>query len=94
LLLPVLPLRPERGRLASAEHYVDVTVRLEVVTASSLGAVAHWLVAGRPAPAADRRSQDGDEAGRSLLPRALAGVLAADLARTARARCVLPPPRR
>jgi hypothetical protein len=94
LVLPVLPLRSERGGLAAAEHYVDVTVRLEVVTASSLGAVAHWLVAGRPAAPAAGRGQDAEDPNRSLLPRALAGVLAADLARTARARCVLPAPRR
>jgi hypothetical protein len=89
LTLPFV-LRPGHGGLDQGEHYVDVAVRLEVVTASSLGAVARWLAAGRPGT-----NGNGDEDdGAAPLPRALAGALAADLARTARGRCTLPARRR
>jgi hypothetical protein len=91
LTLPFV-LRPTQGSLAEGEHHVEVAVRLEVVTASSLGAVARWLAAGRPG--ADRPREQDDEDATPILPRALAGALAADLARTARGRCVLPPRRK
>jgi hypothetical protein len=96
LALPLLPLRPARGALDPGEHYVDVNLRLEVVTSSSLGEVARWLVAGRGRAAqgvgepSGRRQEPGDEEEAPLLPRALVGALASDLARTARGRCVLP----
>ena len=93
LTLPFV-LRPRRGGLDEGEHHVDVAVRLEVVTASSLGAVARWLAAGRPGTSGRREGDDDDQAATPILPRALAGALAADLARTARGRCTLPPRRR
>ena len=66
--LPVLSLLPEGG---SAGDYVEVNLRLEVVTASSLGEVARWVVRG----------------GDNEVPRALVNYLAADLARKAACRC-------
>jgi hypothetical protein len=95
LTLPFV-LRPGRGGLQEDEHHVDVAVRLEVVTASSLGAVARWLAAGRPGANSRRQGNDvdEDEVATPILPRALAGALAADLARTARGRCTLPVRRR
>jgi hypothetical protein len=91
LTLPFV-LRPARGGLEQDEHHVDVAVRLEVVTASSLGAVARWLAAGRPGAntRAEGNDSDEDQVASPILPRALAGALAADLARTARGRCTLP----
>jgi hypothetical protein len=68
LLLPFLSLP---GRLRAGAHYVEINLRLEVVTSASLGEVARWLVAG-----ADR-----------TVPRALVDYLAADLARTGSCRC-------
>jgi hypothetical protein len=66
-----LPFLTLPGRLRAGAHYVEITLRLEVVTAASLGEVARWLVAG-----ADR-----------TVPRALVDYLAADLARTGSCRC-------
>jgi hypothetical protein len=67
--LPFVSLLP--GRFAGGQHYVEISLRLEVVTSASLGEVARWLAAGR------ERS----------VPRVLVDYLAADLARTSRCRC-------
>jgi hypothetical protein len=64
---------------ASGAHYVEVSVRLEVVTAGSLVQVARWLVRGE--------NGAGEGATPSLLGRSLLSQVAADLARTAQARC-------
>jgi hypothetical protein len=70
MTLPFLSLLP--GRFRSGDHYVEINLRLEVVTSASLGEVARWLV---------------DDADRSVVPRALVDYLAADLARTSSCRC-------
>jgi hypothetical protein len=67
--LPFLSLLP--CRFEGGAHYVEISLRLEVVTSASLGEVARWLAAG------DERS----------VPRVLVDYLAADLARTSRCRC-------
>jgi hypothetical protein len=74
LALPALALRvPDQGA-----HYVEVSVRLEVVTAGSLVQVARWLVRG---------GSGGEGPTPSALGRSLLAQVAADLARTASARC-------
>jgi hypothetical protein len=77
---PDVILRPEEDGL-TGDFYVQLTVRLEVITAQSLGDVARWLV-----------SRPGTEAAstRAVLPRALVDYLASDLARTATGRCSVP----
>jgi hypothetical protein len=60
-------------------HYVEVSVRLEVVTAGSLVQVARWLVQGPGAQAGGTTP--------SVLGRSLMSQVAADLARSATARC-------
>jgi hypothetical protein len=82
--LPVLALRSEGGRLGGQPRYVEVTARLEVVTVASLGQVASWLVRGEPG--AGGRAPPA-ESPPSALSRTLISYLAADLARTATARC-------
>jgi hypothetical protein len=72
LTLPPLVLRADAG----GAHYVEVRVRLEVVTAGSLVQVARWLVHGQ-----------GEGATPSVLGRSLLSQVAADLARTAITRC-------
>jgi hypothetical protein len=74
-------------RADSGDVYVDVSARLEVITASSLGQVARWLVGGKSAAAGERPPSRGENA--QLVPRALVEYLAADLARTAGGRCPL-----
>lgn len=88
LELPVIALQPEEP----GASYVALTLRLEVITARSLGRVATWLVRGdSPARNGDesaaRTTDDSDQA--TPLPRALIEYLAADLVRTASARCPL-----
>jgi hypothetical protein len=75
LVLPSLVLRSE----ADGPHYVEVSVRLEVVTAGSLVQVARWLVRGQP----------GTATAPSALGRSLLAQVAADLARSATARCAV-----
>ncbi len=72
-------------RAEGSELYADVSARLEVITASSLGQVARWLVGGKSASASEREGREGAQ----LVPRALVEYLAADLARTAGGRCPL-----
>jgi hypothetical protein len=82
---PDLVLRPEDDGLSEGDFYFQLTVRLEVITAQSLGEVARWLVsrpAAQPEPAAQPRA--------AVLPRALVDYLASDLARTATGRCPVP----
>jgi hypothetical protein len=86
-------LRPRSGPPLGAGHYVTVNVRLEVVTADSLGEVARWLVAPQDRGAVRREGEAGGGASNAgVLPRVLVNYLAADLARTARARCPLAAP--
>jgi hypothetical protein len=73
-------------RLEGGEVYADVSARLEVNTASSLGQVARWLVGSK---GAGRSGSTRTEAGGQLVPSALVEYLAADLARTASGRCPL-----
>jgi hypothetical protein len=61
--------------LGKGDHYLEVTARLEVVTAKSLGQMATWLV----------RGNDREEP--SPLGRGLVSYVAAGLVRTASARC-------
>jgi hypothetical protein len=63
-------------RLASGDHYLEITARLEVVTVQSLGQMATWLVKGH------------DEEP-SRLGRGLVSYVAAGLVRTASARCAV-----
>ena len=69
----------------SVAGYVEVRARLEVITASSLGQVARWLVRGKAQ--GNRAAPEPAESGSPLVPRALVQYLAADLARTAKGRC-------
>ena len=62
--------------LGKGDHYLEVTARLEVVTAQSLGQMATWLVKG---------NDQNDEP--SPLGRGLVSYVAAGLVRTASARC-------
>jgi hypothetical protein len=71
-LEPVALRAPDAG-----PHYVEVSVRLEVVTAGSLVQVARWLV----------RGSGGEGPTPSLVGRSLLSQVAADLARSATARC-------
>jgi hypothetical protein len=89
LALPAYAVRPEGERLGTAYHYVEVTARLEVVTAASLGQVARWLVAGERAPAtpADGPGSGEEPPASSPLSRTFVSYLAADLARIASGRC-------
>jgi hypothetical protein len=70
---PIALRAPDKG-----PHYVEVSVRLEVVTAGSLVQVARWLVQGPGAQAGTTPSVVG---------RSLMSQVAADLARSATARC-------
>jgi hypothetical protein len=72
--LPPLSLRS----LGGGRHYLEVSARLEVVTVQSLGQVATWLMQGK----------DDDEPSR--LGRGLVSYVAAELVRTASARCAVP----
>jgi len=97
--LPLLALRPDEELLdagdAGGDFYVDVALRLEVITPTSLTQVARWLVTDPAPPATDQdrtASANGSPAAatpapKTLVPRALLNFLAADLARTARGRC-------
>lgn len=70
------------------ELYADVSARLEVITASSLGQVARWLVRGsRRGPGSSGQAPERAESGSPVVPRALVEYLAADFARTTSARC-------
>jgi hypothetical protein len=62
------------------EQYVEISIRLEVVTAGSLVQVARWLVRGQG-------SEEGPTP--SVLGRSLLSQVASDLARSATARCPL-----
>jgi hypothetical protein len=62
--------------LGKGDHYLEVTARLEVVTAKSLGQMAKWLVRG------DDRSEEPSPLGRGLV-----SYVAAGLVRTAATRC-------
>jgi hypothetical protein len=86
LELPPSPLRPRSGPPLGAGHYVSVNVRLEVVTAASLGEVARWLVA-RQNRGERREGEGASPSNAGVLPRVLVDYLAADLARTASTRC-------
>jgi hypothetical protein len=79
---------PLDGQTDSAPAYVEVTARLEVITANSLGQVARWLVRGK-AQASRSSVPPRTESGSPLVPRALVEYLAADLARTTSGRCPL-----
>ena len=85
--LPAFPLRPGSPRPHSP-LYVDVSVRVEVVTAGSLGQVAQWIV-GRDPPAGGDNQTRAETAAPVGVTRALVDFLAADLARTADTRCVV-----
>lgn len=94
--LPRQSLRPADESLQQASHYVEIALRLEVITASSLGQVARWMVSrpGQPTAEPDPAAQPAPnqaEASGTVLPRALVNYLAADLARTARGRCPVGP---
>ena len=65
---------------AGATFLVEVGVRLQVVTASSLGKVAQWLTRG-----------EKTEAERSALTRGLLRTVAEDLTRGAEGRCTVQP---
>jgi hypothetical protein len=84
--LPVIGLRPEEP----GGTYVELNLRLEIITARSLGQVATWLVTGdgTRGNGDETETRDG-ESKRTPLPRALVDYLAADLVRTAEARCKL-----
>lgn len=76
LALDTFSLRPDDEAIGAGAHYVEINVKLEVVTARSLGQMAKWLV------------QDGSEGeGASGLSRTLVTYLAADLARTVAGEC-------
>ncbi|HEX8699867.1 MAG TPA: DUF4390 domain-containing protein [Myxococcaceae bacterium] len=66
---------------ASDTLVVQVNVRLQVVTAASLGKVASWLTQGQPAEAED-----------SPVTRNLLRSVAEDLTRSAVGRCAVSPP--
>ena len=83
---PVLELERTAWTLAeppeSSEAFmVKVDVRLQVVTAASLGKVARWLTQG-----------EKTEAERSALTRGLLRTVAEDLTRRAEGRCSVPSP--
>lgn len=78
-LLPLERVALDAPRDATGGLHVDVEVRLQVVTAQSLGRVAQWLTGGR-------------EGERSAVADDLVRRVAEDLARSARARCLLAPP--
>lgn len=89
LELPELVLGPAPGSDGAGDQaYVEVNARLEVITASSLGQVARWLVRGKPG-ATRRAAPDRAESSSPLVPRALVEYLAADLARTTIGSCPL-----
>ncbi|HEY0714384.1 MAG TPA: hypothetical protein VGF45_17000 [Polyangia bacterium] len=86
--LPVIALRPEEP----GGSYVELTVRLEIITARSLGQVASWLVTGQTAAAgqeddAESKGKTAGAANPTPLPRALVDYLAADLIRTTESKC-------
>lgn len=66
---------------AEAAFVVEVGVRLQVVTAASLGKVAQWLT-----------QEEKTEAERSALTRGLLRTVAEDLTRRAEGRCSVQPP--
>jgi hypothetical protein len=76
LALDTFSLRPEDEPLDAGAHYVELNVRLEVLTARSLGQMAEWLV---------KEERQGESA--SGLSRTLVTYLASDLARTVAGRC-------
>ncbi len=79
---PDVVLRPEDG--APGDYYVQLNLRLQVITAKSLSEVARWLVA-RPGATAEPGASRS-----SVLPRALVDYLASDLAHTVTGRCPVP----
>jgi hypothetical protein len=91
--LPILALRPEDDALDDPDpaggYYVEVLLRLEVVTPTSLGQVARWLVTSPETPAEpDPGAPPGaSPPGKTLVPRAVLNFLAADLARKAQGNC-------
>jgi hypothetical protein len=87
LELPDLVLSSTWDDRLAGEVYADVTARLEVITASSLGQVARWLVGSKSGGEGAARTESGSQA--QLVPRALVEYLAADLARTTGGRCPL-----
>jgi hypothetical protein len=96
--LPLLALRPDgvdddglTDRDPGGGAYVEILLRLEVITPTSLGQVARWLVTN-PAPATEAEpgssvASAAPAAPRTVVPRALLNFLANDLARTARGSC-------
>jgi hypothetical protein len=96
--LPLVALRPEGDALEDRDpaggYYVDVTLRLEVITPTSLGQVARWLVTGTEAAAEPDPAAPAPPAGapgKTLVPGAVLNFLAADLARKARGSCPVAP---
>jgi hypothetical protein len=93
--LPILALRPDGDALDEGDPadgtYVEVLLRLEVVTPTSLGQVARWLVTSPETPAdPDPAAAPGPSApGKTLVPGAVLNLLAADLARKARGTCAV-----
>jgi hypothetical protein len=89
LELPEMILSPSQASGDDlADSYVEVVARLEVITASSLGQVARWLVRGqRRAPGPAETSERAGATGPQAVPRVLVEYLAADLARTSAGRC-------
>ena len=91
--LPILALRsdedPLTPEMTNDDFYVEVLLRLEVITPTSLGQVARWLVTSPEAGSEADPGAAPAPAGKTLLPRALLNYLAADLARTARGRCAV-----
>ncbi|MGZ3460795.1 MAG: hypothetical protein ACXU86_20090 [Archangium sp.] len=71
----------EKEPEAEAAFVVEVGVRLQVVTAASLGRVAQWLTQG-----------EKTEAERSALAQSLLRTVAEDLTRGAEGRCPVQPP--
>ena len=90
--LPILALRPEGDALDEGNPadgtYVEVLLRLEVVTPTSLGQVARWLVTSPETPSeADPAAPSAP--GKTLVPGAVLNLLASDLARKARGSCTV-----
>lgn len=103
LALPLIALRPGDDAPADvaandpdrdpAARYVEIKLRLEVITARSLGRVAAWLVTGDSGAKQSEgavRTDDEAPVPKTALPRALVDYLAADLVRTASNRCAVP----
>jgi hypothetical protein len=78
---------PLAGGEDLADSYVEVSARLEVITASSLGQVARWLVRGQRRGPGPTETTERAAASPQAVPRVLVEYLAADLARTSAGRC-------